>query len=232
MKKKIASVILSAALVCSYSSSVFASSPIHETLNKKNDHILTVKAQNVLKNVDLSSANLLDSYMTVDAKGLLHLDDAGKKVVSTELFNHVARGVESINVAVQVGTVVLDAKNQRVVPTASTSVGTQSIVSPDAFSNTYWWGVAMTMNEDETKSLAYSLQQVKEGFTAVAVVAAAIGGIMGLNPAPWAAAAAAAIVACGAAWVSNGLTFHNNSKGVTLNIHWLPGPYYEITKNS
>lgn len=31
--------------------------------------------------------------------------------------------------------------------------------------------------------------------------------------------------------IANDLDFHENGRGVTLNNHWLPVPYYEVTSN-
>ncbi|UUZ79321.1 hypothetical protein LJK88_29640 [Paenibacillus sp. P26] len=239
---KVTSVVLSlgmtVALLAPVSVSAATSGVIDSKLSQsQTDHLLQVNGNGItqtLKNLDLASTNLLDPYMTVTKEGLLHLDEAGRNVVSAELFNTTANGVSIINTAIKEGSVVLDTVNKRVVPKQVTvqqpSLKTPSM-SPNAYSNTYWWGVAITMTEDETKTLAYSLQQVKETYTAATVVAGAIGGIMGPNPIPWAAAAASAIVACGAAVVSNSLTFYNNPNGVTLNIHWLPAPYYTVNKN-
>lgn len=240
VQKKVLALAATASLLSSVSipggvslaSNASPSQPSKQTvIQNQGANILKVKAQETLKNIDVSSVKLLDSYISILDNGLLQLDEAGKEVVSPELYDFTASGISMINSSIQAGSVKVDAINKRIVPVAVDNNAGERI-NPSAFGNVYWWGVAFTMSEAEAKSFAYSLEQVKDTFAAVAIVSAAIGGIMGVNPAPWAASAAAAIVALGAGLVSRSLTYYNNPNGVTLNIHWLPVNYYEVTKNS
>lgn len=79
--------------------------------------------------------------------------------------------------------------------------------------------------------LIYALKQVSAGFATEATLAGLLINLVG-GPQIRAATAAGALVSLGAFLVANSLEHHNNSKGVTLNLHWLLVPYYEVTKNS
>ncbi|GAV12658.1 hypothetical protein PBN151_2591 [Paenibacillus sp. NAIST15-1] len=153
------------------------------------------------------------------------MDEKGKEVVPSETYELVSKGVSILNLTIVSGESTVDTAKRLVVPNFNYSSNIKS-----AFSNTYWWGVAITMTESEAKDFAYSLEQIKDGFATEAAVAGIIGGIIG-GPAAWAASAAGAIVALGAGLISRSITHYNNSKGVTLNLHWLPITYYEVTKN-
>ncbi|WP_340400012.1 hypothetical protein [Paenibacillus sp. FSL H8-0079] len=88
------------------------------------------------------SAEAMAPYINKGSDNLYHLDPAAKEVIDEEIYNQFSIGVKNLNAAI----------NGQV-----NSSGIQ-IVTPFVFSNPYWWGVAITFNNAETKSLAESLQ--------------------------------------------------------------------------
>ncbi|MGG0812965.1 hypothetical protein ABE142_09825 [Paenibacillus alvei] len=177
----------------------------------------------------IDDANILHEYVTKGEDGLLHIDPRAREKVHPESYALVENGVKILNESLISKATIIQGNHVVVNPNATDN--NFSFSARSAFSNTYWWGVAITMNEQDTKLFAHSLKQVKEGFTAESIVAGIIAAIVS-GPAAWAASAAGAIVAAGAGLVANSLEAYNNSNGVTLNIHWLPLPYYEVTVNS
>ncbi|WP_240479698.1 hypothetical protein [Paenibacillus wynnii] len=157
----------------------------------------------------LSSVIDMTPYITVDALGVYHIDSAAKDVVALDIYNQYLKGVEALNNLSVNGSV------------ATTSKGEMSTL---VFSNSYWWGVAITFNNTETKNMVYSLQQT-------ASVATLLAGIAAFIPVAWLGSVVALIEATGATMIANSMSYHNEGKGVTLNIHWLPVPYFESTTN-
>jgi hypothetical protein len=121
-------------------------------------------------------------------------------------FMHFELGVEKINQS------RIDSKTQ------------QPEVSTNSYSNSYWWGVAITYSDTETKQMIFALLQT-------AAVGALIASIAAFVPAAQVGAIVAAIEAAGALMIANSMSYHNQGNGVTLNLHWLPFVYYEVTPN-
>ncbi|MBJ6361068.1 hypothetical protein ACFOQM_07120 [Paenibacillus sp. GCM10012307] len=228
MKKMLLSGVLSLGLIFGSVSPALASNDIVVPQDK----ILSIELGGSIQHNAISESQALDSFITV-SNGRLKLDAAGKDVVSAETYALVESGIEVLNSSIAIGASVIDLDNKIVVPNGNFTPPTQSgdLISPRASFGTYWWGVALTMSQSETKDLIYSLRQVAAGFATEATLAALLINLVG-GPQIWAATAAGALVSLGALLVSNSLEHHNNSKGVTLNIHWLLVPYYEVTKNS
>ncbi|MGG4203985.1 hypothetical protein ABEW60_06525 [Paenibacillus jamilae] len=214
-------------------SAIFASSNVNDSFQEQTQsqiptlqHLDTATLQK-----NLEAAQGLEKYIKPGADGLLYIDEAGKDVVSKEAYEYIASGVQIINESLKSGQTKLDVENQTIVPSGQAPIQTQNEITPNASSNTYWWGVAITMSQSETKQLSYVLKQQSKGYLTVSGLAAAIGGIMGPNPIPWGASAAAALVSLGTDLVASSLDNYNGSRGTTLNLHWLPAAYYTVNSN-
>jgi hypothetical protein len=209
-------------LVCSVLAvSLFASPVLVSTAPVSPSQPLSQEMINVAERTinlgnDEFSSRVLDAvkdltpYITVDESGIYHIDSAAEKVVAPDIYNHYLKGVEALNGLSLSGTA----------PTTPVS----PIITPFVFSNSYWWGVAITFNDAETKSMVYSLQQT-------ATVATLLAGISAFIPVAWLGSVVALIEGTGATMIANSMSYHNAGKGVTLNIHWLPVPYFESTTN-
>ncbi|MFE5318088.1 hypothetical protein ACFQ88_05170 [Paenibacillus sp. NPDC056579] len=234
-RKTILSVVLSTTMVFGAAIPAFASSSSSfepqstvKTASNENERQPTnvVATGNVVKfdSKLVAETNLLNSYVSKGEDGLLHIDPAGKDVVSAESYAIVENGIGILNSSLSQGTSIIE--NNLVV--ANPNV----IIAAKGFSNTYWWGVALTMNKADTEYLAYNLSQLSTGYAAEAAVATLLTAMFP-NPATFAAAAAGAIVSGGCKLVSDSLRYWNTGAyGTTLNVHWLPVPYYEVTQNS
>ncbi|WP_270164865.1 hypothetical protein [Paenibacillus sp. SYP-B4298] len=228
MKKMFLSGVLSLGLILGSVSPALASNDIVVPPDK----ILSIELGQSIQHNAISESQALEPFISV-TNGRLSLDEAGKNLVSSETYALVESGIEVLNSSIAIGASLIDLDKKIVVPNGNFIPPTQSgeLISARATFGTYWWGVALTMNESETKNLIYSLRQVAAGFATEATLAGLLINLVG-GPQIWAATAAGALVSLGALLVSNSLEQYNNSKGVTLNVHWLLVPYYEVTKNS
>ncbi|MDK8193948.1 hypothetical protein QP794_28090 [Paenibacillus sp. UMB7766-LJ446] len=156
----------------------------------------------------LNSIESMTPYINKGSDNLYHIDPAAQGIVEQDVYNHFATGVQNLNAAV----------NSEV----STSNG--QVVTPFTFANSYWWGVAITFNNQETNDMIYALQQTAQ----VAVLLAAIAGFI---PGGQIGAVVALIEGAGFSMIANSMSHNNAGKGVTLNLHWLPITYYEVTTN-
>ncbi|MFF2910345.1 hypothetical protein [Paenibacillus sp. NPDC057934] len=238
MKKKIVCSIVSISIMGSLVPSMIFASPSLQNDQVKTQVISTsesriIKATAVsgssFNSSVIAESNLLNPYISEGSDGLLHIDPAGKEIVSNETYQIVEHGISILNESLITGSTTIS--NGLVVAKSSSPAGGISIMS--GFSNTYWWGVALTMNKSDASYFAYSLKQIAKGYAAEAAVATLLSAIFP-NPATFSAAAAGAIVTAGCEMVGSSVEFHNGntSNGVTLNVHWLPLPYYEVTMNS
>ncbi|MEC0184598.1 hypothetical protein P4H61_24280 [Paenibacillus peoriae] len=155
----------------------------------------------------LNSVEVMAPYVTKGSDNLYHLDPAAQEVVDKEVYDHFATGVQNLN----------SATNSQL----STS-GSQ--ISPYVYSNPYWWGVAITFDDAETKRMIYSLQQT-------AAVGALLAAIAAYIPYAQLGAIVALLESTGAMMIANSMSYRNAGRGVTLNLHWAPAVYYEVTPN-
>lgn len=165
---------------------------------------------------------LISPYVTFGSDNLLHISLEARSVVDEDVFSSYQLGVNRINQAINEGCIQI--KNGELVLNESEKHSRYK----RSYSNTYWWGVAVTFNDEETKEQIYSLQQSGQLVTLLAAIVASLPG----GPASTAAAAvvAGAFVAVTSSMVANSMSNHNKGNGVTLNIHWAPA-YYEVTSN-
>lgn len=172
----------------------------------------------------LAGAVAINEYIAIGSDGFLHIAEEGKTKVSSEVYRVIERGVNTINAEIQSGALIVNGNTAtlgRIAPMIE-APGPGEFTT-NAFSNAYWWGVAITFNDQETKNQIYTLTQTGVIWGLVATVA----GVSGAH----AATIAAALVSAGAFMIANSMSAHNMGKGVTLNIHWLPAPYFESTTN-
>lgn len=235
MKKKILSSIVAMSLLTSAFAPtlIFAESlsPISQSqLEEAQSRMIKTTATGgiELDQKFIDETNILNDYIAKGPDGLLHIDPKAREKVSHESYILIENGINILNESLKSNTTII--QNNLVV--ANPNATDNNVVQlRSAFANTYWWGVAITMNQRDTELFAYQMKQFKEGFATEAAIAGIIGGIIG-GPAAWSATAAGAIMALGYSLVANSLEAHNNPNGVTLNVHWLPLPYYEVTENS
>ncbi|WP_419890094.1 hypothetical protein [Paenibacillus xylanexedens] len=156
----------------------------------------------------LNSVEAMTPYINKGSDNLYHINPAAQEVVEQDVYNHFATGVQNLNAAIN----------------SQVSASGNQVVTPFVFSNSYWWGVAITFNNQETKDMIFSLQQTSSVGAMLAAIAVFIpGGQLG--------AVVAAIEAAGANMIANSMSHNNAGRGVTLNLHWLPFVYYEVTTN-
>ncbi|MCM3338026.1 hypothetical protein M3650_05085 [Paenibacillus sp. MER TA 81-3] len=101
----------------------------------------------------------------------------------------------------------------------------QSGFQTNLSSNAYWWGVAITFSDSETKVHAHAMRQ--SGNTA-----ALLAAITAFIPGGWLASVTGAFWGRAGNSIANDFDYKNRGNGITLNIHWLPVIYYEVTTNS
>ncbi|MDR9855252.1 hypothetical protein RJP21_16675 [Paenibacillus sp. VCA1] len=173
----------------------------------------------------LNSIEAMTPYVSKGQDNLYHIDPAAQNIVDQDVYEHFATGVQNLNVALN-GDVSKSGSslNLNAVLNSEVSGSNSSVITPYVFSNTYWWGVAITFDNEETIRMVYSLNQTAQ----VAVILAAIAAFI---PSGQLGAVVAAIEGAGATMIANSMSYHNNGKGVTLNIHWLPITYFEVTTN-
>ncbi|MCW3796097.1 hypothetical protein OM416_31390 [Paenibacillus sp. LS1] len=212
--KMLSAVLCSALAITSLAPVAFASaatpSPVIElptgefTLNKKT----LVIGEDEFSAKIMNSIEAMTPYINKGSDNLYHIDPAAQEIVEQEVYNHFATGVQKLNAALN----------------SQVSASGSQVVTPFTFSNSYWWGVAITFNNQETNNMIYSLQQTAQ----VAVLLAAIAGFI---PGGQIGAAVALIEGAGFSMIANSMSHNNAGKGVTLNLHWLPFTYYEVTTN-
>ncbi|MBB6024823.1 hypothetical protein HNR77_005969 [Paenibacillus sp. JGP012] len=215
--KMLSAVLCSALAISSLAPVAFASSATPTTTSPTIElprGEFTINKKTLVIGEDEFSAKIMNSietmtpYINKGSDNLYHIDPAAQEVVEQDVYNHFAQGVQNLNTAL----------NNQV-----SSHGSQ-VVTPFVFSNSYWWGVAITFNNQETKDMIYSLQQTANVGAILAAIAVFIpGGQLG--------AVVAAIESAGANMIANSMSHNNAGRGVTLNLHWLPFVYYEVTTN-
>lgn len=247
MKRKVFSLAMSITLLSAVavpaSISAAAPSPFEsQSQSQSQNKILNVTANSSVQIEQvLSSASALDPFISVDSDGLLHLDPKGKDVVSSDVFSTIEKGIHILNQSILDGSSIIDSTTNLVVPSGKEPLANSGlsnlnslktdIISPMAFYNSYWWGVAITMNNSEARRLAYSMSNLSYAYAGEAGIAAIIASFFSGPPA-WAATAAGVIMSAGEGILSNMVNQNNGPNGVTINIHWLLAPYIEVTQNN
>lgn len=162
----------------------------------------------------IDSIPTMNNYISIKEDKFV-LDPAAKNVAEPKIYEHFKTGVDQLNIAINEGFLIVE--NGQIRANANQ-------FSTNAFSNTYWWGVAITFDDAETKVHAQALRQS-------GAVGGLLGGIAAFIPAGWLAAITGLLYNAGATMIANDFEYKNNGRGVTLNLHWLPVPYYEVTTN-
>lgn len=85
-------------------------------------------------------------------------------------------------------------------------------------------GGAITFSDSETKVHALAMRQSVNTAALLAAVTAFI-------PGGWLVSVTGAFWGWAGNKIANDFDYHNRGNGVTLNIHWLPFIYYEVTTN-
>lgn len=173
-----------------------------------NKRVLTLGKDELSKKV-FDSVEAISPYINKGSDNLYHLDPAAKEVVGDEVYNQFVIGVNNLNAAIN----------------GEVTSNSGQIVTPNAFSNSYWWGVAITFDNAETKRFAESLQTTSSVGSFLAAIAIFI-------PVARVGALVAELESIGANYLANQFFSKNAGKGVTLNIHWAPVPLYTtVTTN-
>lgn len=224
MKKTFAIGALSTLLIVSGSATAFAeygnSKQISSTISPTTPVKVTIGNEQDFIQV-LSRAPEMDNYIFLGKDNLLHLDPKAKKIVGQAVYNKFVMGVNSINDAIRTGQI----KNENGKFTSNISQNlTPGQISPQYHTGTYWWGIAVTYTESETKALEHAVVSGANTYTLGAALAAFI-------PGGEAVAAAAAIVAYGSYQLANDMQYYDRGYGVTLNFHWLPLPWVTVSSN-
>lgn len=162
----------------------------------------------------LNAIPTMNNYISITEDKFV-IDPAAKNVVEPKIYEHFKIGVEKLNNAIHDGSIIVENGQVRV-PTSEFSTNWSS--------NAYWWGVAFTFSDSETKTHIYAMRQAGS-------VAGLLGGIAAFIPTGWLAAVTGLLINAGSSMISNDFERKNNGRGVTLNLHWLPVPYYEVTTN-
>lgn len=202
MKKKIITSFLCSALVVSaLSGGAFASPSRSDQISSQFSHQIVIGQDEISKKM-IGALEDISPFISVGEDNLYHIDPAAKEVVSLDVYNQYAKGVSNLNVALQSNA-------------TSPNIGTfnSSKISPYAFANDYWWGIAITFNNQETKDFIYACEQTAQ-IAAVAALLAAFIPVLQLT------SVVAALESIGLTMVANSMSYHNNGKGVTLNLHW------------
>ncbi|GMX62718.1 hypothetical protein Elgi_25250 [Paenibacillus elgii] len=165
----------------------------------------------------------MNNYISLGADNLYHIDPAAQEVVDAQTYSLFELGVSRLNTELIKNPQLLEnaANNSNVVRQFSPT----GDIGTNAYSNSYWWGVAVTFDDGETKHQIYTLQQT-------GTVAALLAALLAFIPAAQAGAITAAIISAGALMIANSMSYWNQGRGVTLNLHWLPFVYYEVTSNN
>ncbi|EJW17797.1 hypothetical protein M5X00_27210 [Paenibacillus alvei] len=214
MKKKWIVSLLSVSMAFSMFApmALAASVPEQQAESQKQGHMLQIGKDEFSKKV-LNAISVMDRYITV-SKDQFVIDPAAKNVVGADIYEHYKKGIDSLNAEVRQGTIVIQ----------NGQVSVSERYSTNAFSNTYWWGVAITFSDSETKAHALAMRQSGNTTSFLAAIAAFI-------PGGWLAAVTGAAWGWAANSIANDFDYYNRGNGATLNIHWLPVIYYEVTSN-
>lgn len=186
---------------------------------------ITIKNNKLTKDI-IKAGNSITKYIQLGQDNLYHIDPKAKSLFSSEVFQSYSNSVDSVNQALQ--QKLLKIENGKPVPNASSDSNTSGIHS-NVYANPYWWGFAITFNEQETQDEIYYLNQSGQVWQLVAVVGAAIA--VANPPAGAAVSAAAVIVSVGSFMIANSMSHNDKGRGVTLNLHWLPFIYFASTPN-
>lgn len=215
MKKKWIVSLLSVSMAFSMFApmALAASVPEQQVESQKQGHNLQIGKDEFSKKV-LNAVSVMDSYITV-SKDQFVIDPAAKNVVGADIYEHYKKGIDSLNAEVRQGTIVIQ----------NGQVSVPERYSTNAFSNAYWWGVAITFSDSETKTHALAMRQ--SGNTT-----AFLAGIAAFIPGGWLATVTGLFWGYAGNVIANDFDYYNHGRGVTLNIHWLPIVYYEVTTNS
>ncbi|MFB6365831.1 hypothetical protein ACFCP7_17485 [Paenibacillus elgii] len=222
MKKTFLKVTASAVLTATLVSSAALVTPAHAaTVSQEFSQVQVNKNlnSNVLTNISTMSA-----YITTGEDGLLHVDQNAVNVVGKETFDVYARGVASLNAAINSGDIKVSNGTLQVDKSQLSNPSAPQMISPTAYGNFYWWGYALTLTDQESKQLAFNLRNA-------ATTMAAAAAISGLIPAPptQLVRAITYVLAAGTHTVANDISFKNNGNGVTINIHY--ALYFTINPN-
>ncbi|MCG7406795.1 hypothetical protein MH117_05135 [Paenibacillus sp. ACRRX] len=210
MNKKFVSVLVASFVATSlFSTSVLASTPLNapKDISQSSERIIELGKDEFSARV-LKSMSDISPYISVDSNKQYHLDPSAEKVVGKEIYEHYLLGVNKLNIVNQL---------------TPAAVNNDKIINY-AYSNSYWWGVAVTYDDAETKRMVYALQQT-------AAVGTFLAGVAAFIPVAHLGSIVALAETLGATWLANSMSYHNNGRGVTMNIHWLMVPYIEITSN-
>jgi len=167
----------------------------------------------------LERVGIMEEYVTISANGALFVNPSALQVVPESVYKMFVLGADKINVAVSKGLAKIEGNS--LVPLTNL---TTTRIDTDYFSNTYWWGIAVTYNQSETKQMLYVLETYQNSFALAAALA-------GLIPGGQAFSAASAILAFGNWALIRSINTNNIGYGVTLNFHWLPLPWLTVTGN-
>ncbi|WCF05700.1 hypothetical protein NDS46_14980 [Paenibacillus thiaminolyticus] len=156
----------------------------------------------------------MNSYISIIEDKFV-IDPTAKNVVEPKIYEHFKAGVDKLNNAIHEGFIIVEKGQKR---------GNANEFTTNAFSNTYWWGGAITFDDAETKVHALAMRQSGNTAGLLAAIAQFI-------PGGWLAAVSGYFWAWAGNSIANDFDYHNRGNGVTLNVHWLPVIYYEVTTN-
>ncbi|RJG25320.1 hypothetical protein [Paenibacillus thiaminolyticus] len=214
MKKRLIASLVSLSMAFAAFTPMAFAAPKPE-LTQKEGHIIEIGKDEFSKKL-LRSLPTMDQYIKL-GEDKMEIDPAAKDVVDIDVYNHYQKGVDNINGALRDGSLII--RNGQI--TASPI----QTIQPLWFANTYWWGVAITFDDEETKHQVYALTQTSNAAAALAVIA-------GTVPGGQAAAVLTALEAIGISALATALDYNNKGNGCTINIHWLPVPWVNVTSNS
>ncbi|MCM3337834.1 hypothetical protein M3650_04085 [Paenibacillus sp. MER TA 81-3] len=188
-----------------------AQNPVQQT---RENRILEIGKDDFSQSV-LEAAPVMDKYIII-GKESFSLDPVAKDIVSLDVYNQYAIGVERMNDALRDGYLSIQNGQIKIMP--------PSEFQTNAFSNAYWWGVAVTYSDSETKSWIYALNHG-------AGISGFLASMSSLIPGGQIVSFWSAVAGFGALWFANELSYKNDGRGVTFNFHWLPIPSFVITSN-
>lgn len=174
----------------------------------------------------IDSSPFLASYMELNDSGLYTLNEEAKNVVSSEAYDQYLVGLDRLNNLIE--TDVISVVNGDIVPgiNAQNVNNTGGMITTQKItSNPYWWGYAITFDNQSTK---FHQQAMAETAAKAALLTAILAAVPAVQAAAVSSALASALVGDLALLFNN----KNKGKGVTLNLHWLPVIYYEVTTNN
>ncbi|WP_341280110.1 hypothetical protein [Paenibacillus sp. FSL H8-0537] len=208
-------------------------------------HILKVKSSELTEEI-VQAGETITKYIKLGEDNLYYIDPAAEPLYSSEVYQSYSRAVDSVNDAIDQKLLKIEngepVANIEVAQSSSnidsfkqaankkllqnTNANSTSLSFPQksiegaqkyVFANLYWWGVAVTFNNQETIDQVYQLNQSGQVWVLVAVVGGAIAVVN--PPVGLSASAAATIVAVGSFMIANSMSHNNKGRGVTLNLH-------------